>query len=108
MPDDAQTWVAAALVAIFGVARLTRLTAEDSFPPIVWLRDRWITRFNRSSWSELALCPFCQAPYHAVIAGLWAWLTDFHWTWWVFYGWLSVAYVAAIVVARDIPNAEAE
>ena len=104
MPTE--QWIAAALVAIVGVARLTRLTAEDSYPPVAWLRNKWVEKFNDSDWSELALCPFCQAPYHALIAGLFAFLTDFHWTWWAFYGWLSVAYLAAILVARDIPNGE--
>lgn len=106
MPMDWFEWVAAAVVAVLGVARLTRLTAEDNFPPAMWVRDRWIAQFQSSNWSELAICPFCQAPYHAAIAGLWAWATDFHWTWWVFYGWLAVAYVAAMVVARDIPAEE--
>lgn len=106
MPDDPFTWFAAAVVAVFGTARLVRLGAEDSFPPVAWLRGLWIKRFNASSWSELAVCPFCQGPYFAAMTVAWALLTDFHYTWWLFYGWLSVAYLAAIVVARDIPNGE--
>jgi hypothetical protein len=107
MPTDWFGWVAASLIAVVGVGRLTRLTAEDSWPPVAWLRHKWVARFNGSGWVDLAICPFCQAPYHAAVAGLWAWATDFHWTWWVFYGWLSVAYLAAMLVARDIPDGEA-
>ena len=104
-----QEWIAiaaAALVAVLGVGRLTRLTAEDDFPPVAAVRTAFIHRFGGSTWSELAVCPFCQAPYHAVVAFAWAWLSDLHWTWWAFYGWLALAYAAAMVVARDIPNGE--
>jgi len=106
MPDDPWGWIAAALVGIVGTARLTRLGTEDDWPPVLALRGWWIERFNRSHWSELATCPFCQAPWWALLGMLWALLTDFHITWWLFYGWLSVAYVAAMIVARDIPNGE--
>jgi len=106
MPEDAFTWIAAAVVAIVGTGRLVRLGAEDSWPPVLWARNKWIERFNTSNWSELAICPFCQGPYWAAITVAWALLSDFHWSWWVFYSWLSVAYLAAIVVARDIPDGE--
>jgi hypothetical protein len=101
---SAPTILAAALIAILGTARLTRLFSEDSYPPVLWLRQKWIGRFNHSGWSELAICPFCQAPYLSIITIAWGWATDLHWTWWFFYGWLSLSYLAAIVVARDIPQ----
>lgn len=108
MTTEFWTILAASIVAVFGVARLTRLTSEDNFPPVAAVRNWWIARFNKSNWSELAICPFCQAPYHAAIAFAWGWLSDLHWSWWAFYGWLALAYAAAIVVARDIPNADGD
>jgi hypothetical protein len=33
--------------------------------------------------------------------GLWGWLSALHVSWWVFNGWLAIAYVAAMVVERD-------
>jgi hypothetical protein len=30
-----------------------------------------------------------------------AWLTDLHWGWWLFWGWLAGSYLTAMVVERD-------
>jgi hypothetical protein len=106
MPDDAPGWIAAVLVATLSVARLARLATEDSWPPASRLRNWWVQRFNGSEWSELAVCPFCMAPWIAVAVLGAGWLSDLHPLWWAFNGWLSVSYVAAMVVARDIPGGE--
>src|SRR6186713_797858 len=85
MTTEFWTILGASIVGVFGVARLTRLTSEDSFPPVAAARDWWVAKFNRSGWAELGFCPFCQAPYHAAIALAWGWLSDLHWSWWAFY-----------------------
>lgn len=91
------------LVAILGTARLTRLGTEDSFPPAAWLRDKWISTFNSSKWADLAVCGFCQGTWWALATVATGWFTDFHIIWLLFYTWMSLAYVAPMIVARDIP-----
>lgn len=94
------------LIAVIGTARITRFITEDTFPPMVRVRDAWIARFNTSGWAELAICPFCVSVYISagtIATGL---LLDFGPLWVVIYSWLSLAYAAAILVARDIPNGE--
>ena len=105
VPDTTWAWVAATLVAVLSTARLTKLLTEDNWPPARWVRDKWIARFQ-GDWGELVTCPFCAAPYIAAGVLAWGWFTEFQWAWWAFNGWLAVAYVAAIVVARDIPGGE--
>ena len=97
------TLIAASLTAILGVARLTRLIAEDDWPPADWFRNKWITAFNTSPWAGLVLCPFCVAPYIAAASLAWAIATDLQPAWWIIHGWLALAYLAAITVARDLP-----
>lgn len=101
MPTDTWTWIAATVVAVLGTARLTRLITEDEWPPAQWVRDKWVAKTNGSGWEMLFLCPFCMAPYIAVFTLLSGYLSDLHFLWWAFFGWLSVSYLAASYVARD-------
>ena len=105
MPTDALTWVAATVVAVLSIARLTKLLTEDTWPPAAFLRNMWIGRFQ-GAWGELFLCPFCMAPWVGVAVLTAGWLSDLHPVWWWFNGWLAVSYVAAMIVARDIPGGE--
>jgi hypothetical protein len=100
------TIIFAAIIASLGTARLTRLTAEDDWPPVARARNWAIERWNDSEWIELAVCPFCQAMYHAAFTVFFGYITHMHAVWWMFYGWLSLAYIAGMIVARDIPDAE--
>jgi hypothetical protein len=100
---DWATLVAATVVGIVAVARLTRLVVDDDWPPMVWFRRKWDRVTENSNWSVLVECPFCVAPYFAAAAIGWAVLSDLHWSWWLFHGWLAVAYLAAMVNTRDIP-----
>lgn len=100
---DWPTLLAATVVGILGVARLTRLVVDDDWPPMVWFRRKWDARLNKSSWVTLIECPFCVSPYFAAVTIGWAVLSDLHWSWWLFHGWLAVAYSAAMVNKRDIP-----
>jgi hypothetical protein len=97
------TLLAAVLVAIIGTARLTRLLAEDDWPPAAWFRTRWISAFNGTGWDGLILCVFCISPYLAAANVAWAVLSDLHWAWWLFNGWLALAYLSAIITTRDLP-----
>jgi len=92
---------AAVVVGILSVARLTRLVTQDSFPPAVWLRVKWDDITDGSGWNTLLHCHWCLAPWLTIPVGLWGWLTDLHWSWWAFNGWLAAAYVASMVVERD-------
>lgn len=91
----------AVVVGVLSVGRLTRLVAQDSFPPSVWFRIKWDELTNDGPWSVLAHCHWCLTPWITIPIGLWGWLSDLHWSWWAFNVWLAVAYLAAIVVDRD-------
>lgn len=101
IPGGLAEQVFVVVVAVVGTARLTRLFAEDSFPPITALRGWWISRFNDSEWSLLAVCGYCQAMYIAVFTLASGLLSGFHPVWLVFYSWLSLAYLAAILTSYD-------
>lgn len=127
MTHDPVTLVAAVLVGTLAVARCTRLVTSDTWPPILWLRLRWLTwvanggtggqdstghiepyRNRRADWADLFTCPFCFAPYAAAGDLALAWYSDLATWWWLLNLWAAVAYVAAMIVARDEPPAEDE
>lgn len=95
--------LAAFVVGVIGVARITRLIVDDDYPPVLWFRTRWDRALGTSGWKQLIHCPFCVSPYVSAVSLGWAVLSDLHWTWWLFHGWLAVAYLAAMTNARDIP-----
>lgn len=94
-------WVAAAVVAVLSTARITRLVTWDEFPPSVWLRVKWDTLTHDGSWALLAHCGYCFGLWAASVVVGWGYLSGFHWTWWLFNGWLSVGYLAAVFMAYD-------
>jgi hypothetical protein len=94
---------AAVAVGVIAVARLTRLVVDDDFPPVAWLRREYMARANES-WATLPTCAFCVAPYFTAGSLAWALLTDLGTAWWVFHGWLAVAYLASMLVVRDTPE----
>jgi hypothetical protein len=100
--------IAAAVVAILGVGRLTRVLVVDSYPPAAWLRDKWRTVTKDGDWSLLALCFWCSSPWIMAVAMVWFWGgTHVLWlgvAWWVFWGWLALSYATAMVIARDDPH----
>lgn len=93
--------VVAAIVGVLGTARLTRLIVADSYPPSVWLRIKWDTLTHDGPWSKLVHCAYCASPYIAAPNLAWAVLSDLHWSWWIFNGWLAASYVASLVVFWD-------
>lgn len=97
----AALFIAALIVGMFSAARLTRLIAQDAFPPSAWLRSKWDNLTEGSPWNILLHCHWCLAPWIVIPIGAWAWLSDFHISWWLFNGWLAVSYLVAIIVEHD-------
>jgi hypothetical protein len=100
-------WIAAVVVAVLGAARFTRLIVHDTYPPAVAVRQWWVrvTWDDKTStegrWGLLATCHWCASPYvFALVLGS-GWLSDLHWGWWLFWGWLAGSYLTAMVVERD-------
>lgn len=105
MPTSTPEWVAAALVVIFGMGRLSRLITYDDFPPAVWARELWAVRITKgNSWSKLSTCPWCLTPWLVLVDLLAAYFSDLHWLWWAFNIWFALSYAASIVVAYDEPE----
>lgn len=96
-------WLAALVVAVVGTARLARLLVFDGYPPVAWLRARWDAATGESGWNQLMHCAFCLAPWLAIPTIWWGWASGLHWSWWVFYGWLTISYLAATFVSWDEP-----
>lgn len=105
------------------VARATRLITSDAYPPMVWLRVRFINWTLtgpdwRRGWQPLAECPFCVAPYAAAVNLAWAVWSGAPWAvwhptptgwagwWWLVNLWAAVSYLASMLVVRDEPPAE--
>src|SRR3712207_2679794 len=59
---DPLTIAAAATVGVVGAARLTRLITKDHWPPMSYVRQKYVERTEGTEWSVLAECPFCVAP----------------------------------------------
>lgn len=92
--------VAAVIVGVFSSARLTRLVTQDIYPPVAKMRDWWDSKVS-GDWGILAFCHWCAAPWVTGPILLWGWLSDLHWSWWLFNGWLAASYVASMIVERD-------
>lgn len=107
--DQPLVILAAVLVAVFGVGRLTRVLTYDSFPPAAWIRAKWetVTADKASGrpgeWGKLATCFWCATPWIMLVCIGWGLLSSLHWSWWLFWGWLALSYLASIVIARDEP-----
>ena len=96
-------WIAAAVVAVFSIARTARLLVWDEFPPMEWARERIIARLG-DKWGKLFTCQFCIAPYLTAGMFAWAWASDLNAWWFAINGWWAASYLAAIVVAYDQPE----
>lgn len=100
------TIAAAVVVGVVGSARVTRLVVADAFPPIAHFRAWWANVTsdkdgNEGSWTVLFSCPWCAAPYIVAANMAWALLSDLHWSWWLFNGWMSAAYATSWIVFHD-------
>jgi hypothetical protein len=98
--------VLAILVAVLGVGRLARVITYDVFPPAAKLRALWtLLTYKHGDWVKLFTCFWCLSPWIMAVAIAWFLLAS-GWVlvaWWIFWGWLGLAYVASMIVARDEP-----
>jgi hypothetical protein len=98
---DSIPWWVAVIVGIFSAGRLTRLWTADDFPPVEWARDKWVVVTKGGSWSKLAECLWCAAPWITLVVGAWAVVSGLHWTWWVLNGWMATSYIVSWLVFHD-------
>ena len=101
MPRDPWVTAAAVPVGIVAAARLTRLVTKDHWPPMSFVRRKYVQMTDGTEWSVLAECPFCVAPYVVAADLAWAMKSDLGNRWWVFNGWLAASYAASLIVVRD-------
>jgi hypothetical protein len=101
MQKDPLTAVAAATVGVVAAARATRLVTKDHWPPMSFVRRKYVELTEGTEWSVLAECPFCVAPYVVAADLAWAMRSDLGRPWWVFNGWLAASYAASLIVVRD-------
>lgn len=106
--DNGWNIVAALVVVTFGVGRLSRILTYDDFPPAVAIRMWWSKLTNDGSWAKLVHCFWCATPWIMLVSLGWfalgfavAWIA---WTWWLFWGWLALSYIASIIIGRDDPH----
>lgn len=119
--------IAAFIIGVLSVARLTRLVVDDDWPPVAWMRDRylmWLVNHfgandptaghedggrKATTWYKLVECGFCFSVWPAIPVLALGWLSyngdaSIDWWWWLPNAWLGGAYLSAILVARDIPE----
>lgn len=100
--------VLSAIVAILGVARLTRVIVYDDFPPSVWWRITWAKITHDGPWNKLFNCWWCLSSWIALVCIVWFLLIDLHpvflYSWWIVWGMLALGYAAAMVIVRDEPK----
>lgn len=101
MPVDLTT-IVAFLIGTIATARAVRLIVDDDWPPVVWLREKYVLSVPED-WAELVTCPFCVAPWIAMPNLALAWASDLAWYWWIPNLWFAVAYLAAMLNVRDVP-----
>ena len=101
MQKDPLTAVAAATVGVVAAARATRLVTKDHWPPMSFVRRKYVEITEGTEWSVLAECPFCVAPYVVAADLAWALRSDLGRKWWVVNGWAAASYAASLIVVRD-------
>lgn len=100
--------IAMVVVGVISVGRTARLLIHDEFPPVEWLRVRFLALFSEeNTWQKIGKCHYCLAPYLAAGLLLWGWLSWGHetalWVWFAANGIWAGAYLAAILVSYDEP-----
>lgn len=100
--DDPFVLICAAVVGALAITRITRLVVDDTWPPVVWAKERFVSHVPEK-WGVLVECPWCASPYIALGDLIWAWSTDLHWTWWFGNTWAAASWIAGYLTLRDIP-----
>lgn len=105
-------WIAVAVVTILASARITRLAVYDDFPPVKWVRDKYLEATDGSNWQLLGICGYCFSFWVTLTVVAWADLSGIFegptsdpnlWAsgWWFFMGAFGASYLAAAFVAND-------
>lgn len=93
--------VVIAILGVFASARITRLLVNDEYPPSIWLRMKWDALTHDGSWSKLAHCPWCLAPYvTAAVFGV-GYLVTWPTWWYLGAAWMSASWAAAWITFHD-------
>jgi len=100
--DEPFVLICAFVVGVLAVTRMVRLIVDDDYPPVVWLREKFVWAVPEK-WALLVECPWCVAPYVTIVDIVWAWTTGLHWSWWLGNTWAAVSWLAAYLCLRDIP-----
>lgn len=114
--DQTVYWLFVAAVIILSSGRLTRLLIVDAFPPVVWLRDKFLDRFEDSPWGLIAQCVYCASFWVTVFVIILADLSGvfdgepvvgwFEPAWWLTNGAFAAAYLVGILVRVDTTGTE--
>lgn len=94
-------WICIAIVVITSSARLTRLITFDKFPPIAWVREKFLGATDGSNWQLLGLCGYCMSFWVTAGVIIWGWLVDFNEPWWLVNAIFGASYMAAIMMRYD-------
>lgn len=101
-------WIAVSIVTIISSARLTRLMTHDAFPPVKWLRRKYMEATVDSDWQKLGYCPYCMSFWMTLAVVLSGYYSEWHEVWWLVNTALSASYLAAIFVFYDGDDSEDE
>lgn len=105
-------WVAVAVVVTLATSRLMRLWTYDDFPPVAFLRNKYLdfTEKYLPAWAPLGYCPWCVGFWIALaVIGLGYAADLYTWTgpesaFWTVGGALAASYVGAMIMVRDDPS----
>lgn len=101
--------IAYSIIAVVGVGRVTRLVTYDDYPPTVAIRSWWNRLTRGGGWAKLAYCLWCFSPWAMLVCLAWLliglgttpWIVI---AWLLFWSWMALSYLAAILVRRDEPD----
>lgn len=112
-------WVAVVVTTVLSTARITRLAVYDKFPPVQWIRDKYLDATDGSGWGLLALCGYCMSFWITLLIVGWGLLAGVYETgpfertadigapvWWIVNGILAMSYLAATYIANDGDESE--
>lgn len=99
---DLAVYLAAFLVGSVATGRIVRLWTQDNFPPVAWLRQKFVNLVGPdSTWADLAECPWCASFWFTAVNVSYAWFSELHWSWWFLNVIMAATYVAAWIVVHD-------
>lgn len=105
-------WLTLVLMAL-ATYRISRLVVKDTFPPVLWIRDRLAGGWRPMTSEELSVRP--DDPSHQEIEGVWSvyhtrshrspyWLAELLSCTWCASAWVSGAVTAAVAITVGLPS----